>query len=153
VKIDRARAVGLEDGVTLSGDLAPLAGRIEGWTGGRGVDVVLDLVGGSYSAASALALAHRGRLMLVGLVAGRAAELDLGRILSRRLTVRGTVMRSRSREEKGEATRAFARDVVPALAAGRAAPVIDSVYPLDRIADAHRRMESNESFGKIVLTV
>jgi putative PIG3 family NAD(P)H quinone oxidoreductase len=152
-KLDRARSFGLEDGLVLEHGPAPLADAVRAWTDGRGVDVVLDLVGGAYTPASLVALALKGRLMLVGLVAGRSAELDLGRILSSRLTLRGTVLRARSPDEKIAATEAFARDVIPWLAAGRARPVIDTVFPLARIADAHQRMHGNESFGKIVLTV
>jgi NADPH:quinone reductase-like Zn-dependent oxidoreductase len=117
------------------------------------VNVVLDLVGGAYASASVMALAKLGRLMLVGTVAGRSAPIDLGRMLGMRLTMRGTVMRARTVDEKIAATDAFARDVLPAIADGRIRPTIDTVFPLERIADAHRRMQGNESFGKVVVTV
>lgn len=152
-KLARAHEYGMVDGVAMPESPDTLAEHVHGWTAGRGMDVVLDLVGGAYTAASLGALALKGRLMLVGLVAGRSATLDLGRILAARLTIRGTVLRSRTLEEKIAATEAFARDVIPWLAAGRAAPVIDEVFPLERIADAHRRMQSDASFGKIVLTI
>jgi putative PIG3 family NAD(P)H quinone oxidoreductase len=151
-KLARAREHGLVDGVAMESP-DTLVEHAHEWTAGRGMDVVLDLVGGAYTAASLGALALKGRLMLVGLVAGRSATLDLGRILAARLTIRGTVLRSRTLDEKIAATAAFTRDVIPWLAAGRVAPVIDEVLPLERIADAHRRMQSDASFGKIVLTV
>jgi NADPH:quinone reductase-like Zn-dependent oxidoreductase len=103
--------------------------------------------------ASIAALAHKGRLMLVGLVAGASAQLDLGRVLRQRLTIRGTVLRSRSLEERIQVTRAFAADVVPLLERGTVAPVIDSAFPLTEIRAAHERLESNATFGKVVVTM
>src|SRR5689334_25086978 len=95
----------------------------------------------------------RARLILIGSVAGSRAEVDLSQILRKRLLVIGTVMRARTLEEKILVTRAFARGVGPLLAQGTVQPVIDSVFPLDQIQDAHRRLESNETFGKVVLTI
>jgi NADPH2:quinone reductase len=152
-KVERARAFGLQDGVALPGDPAPLRERVAEWTAGRGVDVVLDLVGGAYLTAGVASLATKGRLVLVGTVAGGSADLELGRVLRNRLTIRGTVLRARPLEEKILATRAFAAEVVPLLADGRVRPVIDRCYPLERIADAHRRLASNETFGKVVVEV
>jgi NADPH:quinone reductase len=152
-KLDVARRWGMEDGVALAGDPDAMLPHVAEWTGGQGVEVVLDLVGGAYTASSLRALGRRGRLMLVGLVAGSEARLDLRRLLSWRITLRGTVLRSRTHEEKVSASDAFARDIVPHLASGRVQPVVDSVFPLDRIADAHRRLESNDTVGKIVITV
>jgi NADPH:quinone reductase-like Zn-dependent oxidoreductase len=126
---------------------------VERWTNGRGIDVVVDLVGGAYTPASIDLLAVKGRHMLVGLVAGGTAQLDLRRILSRRITLRGTVLRPRSRAEKSAATAGFVRDVLPALVRGEIRPAIDSVFSLDQIADAHRRMESNETIGKVVILI
>jgi NADPH2:quinone reductase len=152
-KLDVARRWGMEDGIALSGDPDAMLPHVAEWTRGQGVEVVLDLVGGAYTASSLRALGRRGRLMLVGLVAGSEARLDLRRLLSWRITLRGTVLRSRTHEEKVSASGAFARDIVPHLASGRVQPVVDSVFPLDRIADAHRRLESNDTVGKIVITV
>jgi NADPH2:quinone reductase len=97
--------------------------------------------------------AQLGRIILIGLLAGRSANVNLGTILNRRIMVRGTVLRSRPRAEKAAATQAFARDVLPLLERNAVRPVIDRVFPLERIGAAHERMESNESFGKIVLTI
>ena len=150
-KIDRAKQYGMLEGIALRDDVAPLQDGVQRWTSGKGVDVVLDLVGGPYAQANLDCAAKRARIILIGLVAGRAANLSLATILNKRLSIRGTVMRARSPAEKAAATDAFVRDVVPMLAQGRVQPVVDEVFPLDRIADAHRRLESNQSFGKIVL--
>ena len=149
-KVTKARGLGLGGGVALH-DLGALGGRVAEWSAGRGVDVVLDLVGGDYTGASVVTLAPKGRLILIGTMAGAQSALDLGRVLRNRLTIRGTVLRSRPLEERILATRAFAAEVNPMLAAGTVRPIIDGVFPLDRIREAHERMESNQSFGKIVL--
>ena len=152
-KIQRARDFGLEDGIALGGDPGALADAVSRWTDGRGVDVVLDLVGGAYVEAGVAALAPRGRLILIGTVAGAQTPLDLRRVLTRRLTIRGTVLRARPLEEKILATRAFAAQVVPLLAREVVVPVIDSVFSLSQIADAHRHLESNATFGKVVVRI
>ncbi len=151
-KIDRAREHGLEDGVAIS-DAADLAEPARTWTNGRGFEVVLDLVGGPYVKASVDALGMRGRLMLVGTVGGGRGELELGKALGKRLRITGTVIRSRPVEEKIAATRRFAAEVVPLLASGRLAPVVDRVFELDEIREAHERLASNETFGKVVLRI
>jgi len=148
-KIERAMPLGLERGAAIrdASELAPVAHE---WAP-DGFDVVLDLVGGAYTPASIAVMSNRGRLMLVGLVAGASATLDLRRILSRRLTMIGTVLRARSVDEKAAATDAFARDLLDGFESGALHAVVDRVFPLAAIADAHRRMESNESFGKVVV--
>jgi NADPH2:quinone reductase len=95
----------------------------------------------------------KGRMILVGTVAGGSYELESRYVMSKRLQIRGTVLRARSLEEKIRATQAFASEVVPLLARGVLRPVIDSKFPLDAIADAHRRLESNESVGKVVIEI
>jgi NADPH:quinone reductase-like Zn-dependent oxidoreductase len=115
------------------------------------VDVVLELVGGPYLNASIDAAALKGRIMLIGLVAGRSATLNLGTLLGKRLLLRGTVMRARSATEKVAATEAFARDVLPLLENGSVRAVVDRVFPLDDIRAAHELLESNRTFGKVVL--
>ena len=115
--------------------------------------MTLDLVGGPYLDASVRASALKARIMLIGTVAGRSASLSLGVVLGKRITIRGTVLRSRSLAEKIAATRAFAAEVVPLLERRSVQPVIDSVFELERIRDAHVRLESNETFGKVVLRV
>ena len=154
-KIERAKSYGLESGYVVPepsalNGLSAFAKRV---TGGGGFDVVLDLNGGPYFAASLEAMALRGRIILIGGVAGGKADVDLHQILGKRLHVIGTVLRARSLEEKIAITTTFAREVVPLLADESIKPVIDSVFPLEKIQDAHRRLESNETFGKVVLTI
>jgi putative PIG3 family NAD(P)H quinone oxidoreductase len=148
-KIERAKAFGLESGCALD-ELSAFAEKV---TGGSGFNVVLDLNGGPYFSASLEAMAMKGRIILIGGVAGGKTNVDLYQILRKRLHVIGTVLRARSLAEKIEITNAFASDVVPLLAKGTIKPVIDSVFPLAKVQDAHRRLESNETFGKVVLTI
>ncbi|HET6852949.1 MAG TPA: NAD(P)H-quinone oxidoreductase [Pyrinomonadaceae bacterium] len=153
-KIERAKAYGLESGfeVPQPSELTGLSAFAKSVTGDGGFDVVLDLNGGPYFAASLEAMAPRGRLILIGGVAGGKTEVDLYQILGKRLHVIGTVMRARSLHEKIATTAAFEGEVGPLLASGTVQPVIDSQFPLAQIQDAHRRLESNETFGKVVLT-
>lgn len=152
-KLDRARELGMEDGVQLDASLAALAPAVERWTAKRGVDVVLDCVGGPYVTASLKALAPHGRLILISQSAGPTAELDLRAMMPKWLTVRGTTLRMRPLEEKISATRAFAAEVVPLFARGVLRTIIDAEFPLDQVQAAHARLESNETFGKVVVTL
>ena len=152
-KLDRARAFGLAEGddiVVTGGAFAPDVLRA---TGGRGADVVLELVGGDYLAEDLACLAMRGRIVLVGLMAGHRAELDLGQVLRKRAQITGTMLRARPLEEKLAAVRALDRHVVPLLARGAVKPVVDRTFPLAQAGEAHAYMASNGSFGKIVLEV
>jgi NADPH2:quinone reductase len=144
--------LGLDKSVAVGVEPANFVEAVKKWTNGAGVDVILDLVGGSYFAANLEALALRGRLICVGTMAGAKSEIDLGLLLRKRGTIIGTMLRGRSIEEKAEATRLFASSVLPLVSRGAIRPVIDCVYPADEIRDAHERMESNASFGKIVVT-
>jgi len=122
-------------------------------TGGRGVDLVLDIVGGSYVARNLAALAMDGRLVQIGLMEGEAiAAIDFRRVLGRRLTITGSTLRPRSVEEKGQIADALRREVWPLLDAGAVRPVIHVTFPLAQASDAHRLMEGGEHVGKIVLT-
>ena len=152
-KIERARAIGLEDGVVVAGDLDVIAKQVARWTHGAGVNVVLDLAGGPYAVVSVHAAAPRGRILLIGTIAGAEAALPLHLIMGKRLTIRGTVLRARPLEEKIVATREFAAQVVPLLARGVVRPIVDRVFSLDQIADAHRHLEGNATFGKVVITL
>ena len=122
-------------------------------TAGRGVDVVLDMVGGDYVPRNLEALAVDGRLVLIALQRAWKAELNLLPVLQRRLSITGSTLRPRSIEEKGAIAHALREHVWPLLAAGRCKPVIDSTFALAEASDAHRRMESGAHIGKIVLTV
>jgi putative PIG3 family NAD(P)H quinone oxidoreductase len=122
-------------------------------TGGRGADVVLELVGGAYVPESLASCAPRGRLVLVGLTGGTSAPLDLGLVLRQRLEIHGTVLRSRPLEEKIEAALLLERRLLPLFALGRLSPVIDREFPLERAAEAHRYLAANASVGKVLLRV
>jgi len=117
----------------------------------RGVDVVLELVGAANLAGSLEALALRGRIIVVGTGAGADAELSLRALMGRRASVMGTVLRARSMEEKAAAVQAFARSVVPHLAAGRARPVIDRVFPVAEAAAAFEHLSAPGKLGKVLL--
>lgn len=152
-KLEKAKQYGLEKAIAVGDDPRNFVAATREWTSGKGVDVILDLVGAAYLEANLAALSAQGRLMLVSSTAGARATLDLSVVMSKRLRITGTVLRARSTEEKATATRLFARHVVPLLASGAARPVIDRIYELDQIREAHTRLESNETFGKVVLTI
>jgi NADPH2:quinone reductase len=150
-KLERAAALGLDVGIdTRREDFADV---VERRTDGRGVHVVLDLVGAPYLAGNLRALAPRGRMVVVGLPGGGRGEIDLGVVLRKRLTIVGTALRTRPLEEKIAAVQRFREQVLPLLEAGRLRPVVDAAWPLEDAAEAHRRMEQNLNFGKIVLRV
>ncbi len=155
-KLSRAESLGLLAGVVAEAnpDGSPrFAGGVREANDGRGVDVVLELVGGAYVPESLAALADRGRLVLVGLLAGARADIDLGTVLRRRLRVFGTVLRSRPLEEKIAAAQVLARNLSPLVAEKRLVPVVDRVLPLAKAAEAQDLMASNATFGKIVLEI
>lgn len=150
-KLDRARELGMEEGIDYrEQDFAQEVSRI---TGGRGVDVVLDVIGASYWERNLRSLALKGRMVLVGSMGGGSAPASLGLLMGKRLQVRGTTLRARTLEEKAVATRAFEKSVLPHLGSGRLKVVIDRVFPLAEAAAAHAYMETNANFGKIVLEV
>jgi len=120
-------------------------------TGGEGVALVIDFLGASSFALNLEVLAVRGRLVLVGTMGGAKVDADLGALMRKRLTVIGTVLRSRPIEEKIELVQSFAGTMLPLLASGRLHPVVDRVVPFEDAASAHAAMERNENFGKIVL--
>lgn len=148
-KLELARALGLEVGIDSSRE--DFAQVVRQRTGGGGVDVVLDLVGGPVLAGSLQALARGGRMIVVGLTGGRTAPIDLGIVLSKRLTIVGTVLRARTLEEKIAVTSHFMRDVQPLFEGGIVKPVVARSLPLADAAEAHRLLESNAVFGKLVL--
>lgn len=152
-KLERAKQYGLSEYVVVKDNPSVLIDAVQEWTGGQGVNVILDLVGAAYLEANLSALASQGRMMLVGTTSGSKGTLDFGKVMSKRAKIIGTVLRARSAEEKATATRLFSVHVVPLLANDEIKPVIDSVYKLDQVREAHNRMESNESFGKIVLLI
>ncbi len=152
-KIDRAEQYGLEAGCVVDATLSQLEEFAESATGGRGFDVVLDLVGGPYLAASVPVLAQKGRIMLIATMAGNDVTLHLHQLLGKRAHLIGTILRARPVEEIAELMRAFSERVVPQFSAGKLRPVIDKVFTISDIQAAHRYQESNQSFGKVVLTI
>jgi NADPH:quinone reductase-like Zn-dependent oxidoreductase len=143
-KLDRAVDLGLDEAVLAGDDMAERIGE---------VDVVLDLVGGTYVRVDAAVCRPQGRIVLVGLLAGASVDLDLGTMLRKRLTLTGTVLRARPEWQKVQATDAFARQVVPLLEKGVLKTVIDRVMPLDDVAEAYELLSSNKTFGKVVISM
>ncbi len=152
-KLERAKLLGLSESIVVENEPDVFAQAVQGWTGGAGVNVIIDLVGGPYLKANLQALAPKGRLIFVGTTSGSRAELDLSVVMRKRLRIFGTVLRARSSQEKAAATRLFAAQVLPLFRSGAVTPVIDSVFKMEEIGAAHERLESNESFGKVVLLI
>lgn len=122
-------------------------------TGGRGVNVVLDIIGGEYFERNLSVLAMDGRLIQVGLMGGPKTQLNLIPVMQRRLTITGSLLRPRTVEEKGAIAKALEAQVWPLLNAGTVKPIIQGTFPLARAAEAHRALEEGDHIGKIVLTV
>ncbi len=148
-KLERAHALALDHGVLLKDDgswkeevrrLVP-----------EGVDAVLDLVGAGHWPASLEVLRSRGRIVIVGLVSGSRTELDLGLLLQRRIRVEGTALRSRPDWEKAALVQEFRQTAWRSMLARQVRPVIDRVFPAEEASAAHRYLEENRSFGKVVL--
>src|SRR5229473_2938741 len=122
-------------------------------TGGRGVDVTLDIVAGSYVARNLEIAALEGRIVMISLIGGSRAEINMGTILTKRLTLTGSTLRSRTVAQKAEVADAVRKNIWPLLAAGRVRPTIHATFPLADAGEAHRLMESSNHIGKIVLTI
>ncbi len=151
-KLERARTLGLDVGINYHD--ADFAEVVEGETAGAGVDVLLDVIGAPYWEQNMRALAMRGRMIIVGSMGGASVEkMSIASIQRKRLTVRGTMLRSRPLEEKSTLVASFVHHIGPLLANGVVQPVVDRIFDLDDIAEAHGYMESNANFGKIVLRI
>jgi len=120
-------------------------------TAGHGVDIVLDCIGGEYFDRHLDVLAPSGRLVVIGLQGGARAEVDLRRLMRKRLTVTGSTLRARPVDEKGRIIGEFIRRFGPDLVTGAIRPVVDRVLPIERVAEAHRLLAAGEIFGKLVL--
>jgi NADPH2:quinone reductase len=130
------------------------AAEIARLTGKRGVDVILDMVGGDYTSRNVASLAFEGRLVIIGFMGGRASDaIDLTRIAARRLVITGSTMRPRTTAQKGEIADALRAKVWPLLSKGECGPEIDKVFPLAEAAEAHRLMEESRHIGKIMLAL
>lgn len=143
-KLEKASALGLDEGIdTTDAAFDAIA---------HDIDVIVDFIGAPYLERNLAALALRGRLVVVSTLGGTTAPLSMRTLMTKRLRIVGTMMRSRTYEEKLEATRAFERDVLPLLASGSVKVPVDRVFKLDEASAAHRYVEENRNFGKVVLT-
>ncbi len=149
-KLERARTLGLDVAVAGGGE-RDWAGAVLEATEGRGADVILDLVGGAYAEGNLRCLATGGRWIVVGVPSGRSASLDLRALMSRRASVTGTVLRARPAHEKAALAVAVRRHLVPLFERGRLAPVVEARYAPADAAEAHRRMEANLNYGKLLI--
>jgi tumor protein p53-inducible protein 3 len=147
------RCLGLGADAAVNYRAADFVAPVREITGGRGVDVVLDAIGAPYLGKNLAALATGGKLVVIGLMGGGTVEVDLRELLSRRLSIVGSTLRSRSVEEKSGLVAAFLDRFGDLLSAYRLRPVIDRVLPLEQAAEAHRVMAASHHFGKIVLRV
>jgi len=151
-KADRVRALGAERVIDYRNE--DFVQVVLDKTNGEGVDVVVDFVGANYFARNLQSMNYGARLVQVGLLSGgKGAEIDLERVLYRHLQILGTVMKSRPQPVKHAMVARFREHWLERFGDGRLTPVIDSVFPLAQAADAHRRMETNEGIGKIILSV
>lgn len=148
VKLERCRALGLDHPIDAAG--GTFADQVREVVP-HGVDVVLDTIGAKYLKENVAVLATRGTVIVIGLLGGVAGELSLGALLQKRATITGSVLRSRPLEEKAALAQAFRSQVLPLFERGALNPVIDAVLSMRDVADAHRRMEASETFGKLVL--
>lgn len=154
-KLFKANDLGLQQAIWLNDEkgekLEHLAEVLKDATNGKGIDVILDLVGAKYFQANVESLALKGRIVFVGTTSGAKTELNIGQIMAKRAQLIGTVLRSRPTSEKAEATRKFIEEVVPLFEKGLIKPNIDRVFKVEEVQQAHEYLESNESFGKVVL--
>lgn len=150
-KLEAVRKLGLDEGIVVKESPNDFVEAVAHLTNERGVDVIVDLVGGTYFAGNLRAIATCGRIICVGTTAGGKCEADLGLVLRKRITIIGTVLRTRSTAEKAIATTAFAAHVLPLIVRGIVRPVVDRAFPASEIRNAHRYLESNQSLGKVVL--
>jgi putative PIG3 family NAD(P)H quinone oxidoreductase len=151
-KIERVRELGADVVIdyTTTPDFAPL---VKEYTDKKGVDVILDHVGASYLAPNMNSLAYKGRLVIIGVISGIKAELNLGLMMVKRQQIIGSVIRSRPVAEKADIVAQFAAHALPRFADRTIVPIIERVFPLAEAAQAHRMMEADHHFGKIVLAV
>src|SRR5713101_3969844 len=148
-KLELARELGLDVGLSNQN----FAAEVSRLTNGEGVHVVIDFIGAPYMEQNLQALAMWGRMVFLATMGGVQASVNLGLLMVKRISMRGVTVRVRTLEEKLAVTRRFATGVLPLLASGKVKPVIEQVYPLEEIAEAHREMGENRNFGKLVVRV
>ncbi len=149
-KLEKCRELGLDEEI-LTKDAANFADVIKEKTGGSGVDVILDLVGAANFAANVESLALKGRIVFVGTTGGAKTELNISQIMGKRAKLIGTVLRSRPMAEKAAATAKFIAEVLPLFEKGTIQPNVDRIFKAEDVRQAHQYLESNESFGKVIL--
>jgi putative PIG3 family NAD(P)H quinone oxidoreductase len=149
-KMDRVRELGADKLINFK-ETPDFTELVKAFTNKRGVDLILDHVGAKYLAPNMNSLAYQGRLVIIGVTSGIKAELNLALMMVKRQAIIGSVLRSRPVAEKGEIVAQFTRRVLPRLADRTIVPRIEKVFPMDQVADAHRMMEEDRHFGKIVL--
>jgi NADPH:quinone reductase-like Zn-dependent oxidoreductase len=147
-KLEMALELGLDVGI-LADESWP--DRVMEASGGKGVDLILDLVGGAYLEGNLRVMADEGRQIVVGVPSGPKAEIDLRLLMGKRALIKGTVLRARPLEEKITLAREFEHRVCPLFASRRAVPIVDSTFRPEEAPEAHRAMEGNRNFGKILL--
>jgi len=146
-----ARCLDLGAAFGINYETEDFAARVLEITAGEGVDVILDWIGAPYLSKHIDILKYRGRLVMIGLMGGHKAEISLAPLLTKRLRLIGSVLRSQSHEEKAFLTKAFAEQVKPLLQSGKVRPVVDRVFPIQAVEEAHQYLKENRHFGKIVL--
>lgn len=150
-KLAPALELGLQKGILVKDE--SLSKLVLAATDNKGVDVVLELVGGNYVAEDVACMSYKGRIVVVGLLAGAKTELNLAALLSKRLQIRGTTLRARPLPEKIAVNNTFKQELLPHIESGRIKPVIDRVMNLDQAAEAHEYVSSGDHFGKVVLKI
>ena len=150
-KCEACRSLGAQ--VAINYNATDFVAAVGAATGGRGVDVILDIVGGDYLPRNLECLRQDGRLVQIGLIGGSRSSLDLRGVLQKRLTITGSTLRPRSAAEKGAIARELEQQVWPRLERGEVRPIVHGEFPLERAADAHRELESGTVIGKVVLRV
>ena len=148
-KLERCLELGASAGINYRSE--DFVTRTRELTDGRGADVVLDIMGASYLGKNIEVVATDGRIVVIGMQGGNHAEIDLGAMMRRRISLISTALRSRPALQKAAIVAAFSAGVVPALSSGAMRPVVDRTLPLDDAAEAHRLMEAGDAVGKIVL--
>ena len=151
-KIERVKKLGADLVIdyTTTPDFSEV---VKEFTGKKGVDVILDHVGAKYLSPNMNSLGYKGKLVIIGVISGIKAELNLALMMVKRQCIIGSVLRSRPVAEKAEIVAEFTRRALPKFADRTIVPIIEKVFPLDQVAEAHRMMEEDKHFGKIVLKI
>jgi NADPH:quinone reductase len=151
-KMDRVRELGADLVINFK-ETPDFSEAVKEFTNKKGVDVILDHVGAKYLAPNMNSLGYKGRLVVIGVISGIKAELNLALMMVKRQQIIGSVLRSRPVPEKGEIVAEFVRRAIPKFADRSVVPIIEKVFPIDQVVEAHRMMEQDRHFGKIVLKI